>query len=148
MSLTTRVNAIFRKAWRRYGRPTMSVVPPLSAWSLPAGYTFDASRDGIVTSGGATLTDLDAFEASGYFEFGTVYIVPTGQKPDLDAMIAAGIAPSGQVEVWILQSDVDTVNAAFAVEIMGDWFNVIEAGRAPVGHGAGVWARVRLERRS
>lgn len=148
MSLASRVVRIFDHAWKRYGQPTMDVVPPTSSWSLPATYSVSASHDGIETASGAILKDLDAFETSGYFAIDTIYIVPTGRTADLDAMVAAGIAPSGMVDVLILQADVATVDAAFAVEIMGQWYNVVEVARAPVGHSAGVWARVRLQRRS
>lgn len=146
MTLASRVARIFTHAWNRYAQPTMTTVPPLSAWTLPAGYSASAAHDAIETTGGATLTDLDAL--AGYYATSTVYIVPTGRTADLDAMIAAGVAPSGMIDVLIMQADVATVNAAFAVEVMGQWYNVVEVARAPVGHSAGIWARVRLERRS
>lgn len=146
MSLSSRVRRIFAQAWRRYGRPTMSTVPPLADWTLPAGYSFDASRDGILTTAGDVFVDLD--DLSGYYAGSTVYIVPVALTADLDAMQAAGIAPSGMIEVWILQDDVDTVNEAFAVSIMGQWYNILEVGRGPIGHGAGIWSKVRLQRRS
>ena len=146
MSLSSRVAKIFRHAWHRYGEPTMTTVPPLSAWTLPAGYSASASHDGIETTGGQTITDLD--DLAGYYATGTVHIVPTGRTADLDAMVAAGVAPSGMIDVLIMQSDYATVDAAFAVEVLGKWYDVIEVSQAPVGHGTGIWARVRLQRRS
>jgi len=145
MSLTTRVGSIFRRAWRRYGKPTMTTVPPLADWSLPAGYTFDASRDGILTGSGAVLTDLDAL--SPYFSAGTVYIVPLAASDDLRSMVAAGIAPAGSLELYVLAADVPTVQAAFAIKLGGLWFNVASPAVEPSGTGD-MWARVRLERRS
>lgn len=147
MSLSTRVHSIFRRAWQRYGRPTMSAVPPLSAWSLPAGYTFDASRDGILTGSGAVLNDLDAFEASGYFVGEVIYIVPLQSSDDLRTMVAAGVAPAGSLELYVLSADVATVQEAFAIKLGGLWFNVSSPAVEPSGTGD-VWARVRLERRS
>lgn len=146
MSLATQVAVIFRKAWLAYGKPTISVVPPLSSWSLPAGYAYDSSVDAIQTTGGATLNDLDVL--SEYYATSTVYIVPSGNTADLDVLVAAGIVPSGSVEVYILQADVATVNQAFAVQVNGQWYTVREAGRGPVGHSAGIWAKVLLERRA
>ena len=145
MSLTTRVGSIFRKAWRRYGKPTMTTVPPLSAWSLPAGSTFDASRDGILTGSGAVLTDLDSL--SDYYAGSVIYILPLPASDDLRAMVSAGIAPDGQLDVYVLAADLATVSAAFAVEIGGLWFNVASVAAEPSGR-SDVWARVRLERRS
>jgi hypothetical protein len=145
MTLASRVRAVFRRAWQRYGKPTMTIVPPLADWSLPAGYSFDPSRDGIVTGGGATLTDLDAL--SEYYAAGVVYIVPLQASDDLRAMRSAGIAPDGQIEVYVLAADIPTVQAAFAVQVGGLWFNVVSPAVEPSG-AADIWARVRLERRS
>lgn len=146
MTLSTNVRRIFRRAWQAYGKPVMQAVPPVASWSLPAGYTFDSSLEAIRTSGGATLTDLDALAA--YYATRPVYIVPTGRTADLDVLIAAGVVPSGAVEVYVLQSDIATVNAAHAVQINSQWYDVIELAIAPVGHASGIWARVRLKRRS
>lgn len=146
MSLKSQVTAMFMKAWRAYGQPVIAVAPPLGAWSLPAGYAFADEVDGIQTTGGATITDMDALAA--YFAMDTVYIVPVKETADLHVLIATGIVPSGSTEVYVLQDDVATVRAAHAVQVNGEWYNVADAGKGPVGHPAGIWAKVRLERRA
>lgn len=147
MSLAARVRSIFMRAWRAYGKPTILAVPPLAEWSLPAGYAYSASHDGIQTGGGEVLNDLDAFMSSGYFASETVYIVPAQEVDDLRAMVAAGIAPDGMMELYVLAADLATVRAAFAVQVNGQWYDVAGIGAAPSG-AADVWARVRLRRRS
>lgn len=145
ISLATAVPRIFRLAWERYGKPTISVVPPLADWTLPAGYAYDASLDGIVTGGGAVLTSLYAM--SGYFATTEVNIVPTHPSGDTRSLMAAGIIPDGQIEVLVLATDLPTMRAAFAVQVGGLWYNLPKVQPEPIGT-TDVWARVRLERRS
>lgn len=145
MSLVSQVTALFMQAWRAYGKPVISVAPPVASWSLPAGYAFDDQSDGIVTAGGATITDLDGLSA--YFAEASVYIVPIRSDDDTRVLIAAGVIPSGALDVKILAADVATVKAAFAVEVDGEWFNVDSVAVEPSGATSG-WAKVRLVRRS
>jgi hypothetical protein len=146
MNLKAQITAIFLKAWRAYGQPTMDLVPPLASWSLPAGYAFDDQNDGITTTGGDTFTDLDALSV--YFTTDPVYIVPVQETAELRTLIAAGVVPNGTTEVFVLQADVATARAAFAVELSGEWYNVVDSGQGPAGHPTGTWAKVRLERRA
>lgn len=146
MSLRTQITAIFLQAWRAYGKPTLAAVPALSSWSLPAGYTFSDQDDGITTTGGDTFTDLDALSA--YFSTDTIYIVPVQETAELRTLVAAGLVPGGTTEIFVLQSDVATVRTAFAVELSGEWYNVVDSGQGPAGHPTGAWAKVRLERRA
>lgn len=147
MTLASKINRIFNLANRRYGKPYLEAVPPLSSWTLPAGYTADATLDGIRTGSGEVLTDLDAFETSGYFNLSTVYIVPLQSSDDLRSMIAAGIAPAGQLELYVLAADLPTVRAAFAIQVNGQWYDVAGPAAEPSG-ATDVWARVRLQRRA
>lgn len=147
MSLSTRVNAIFRRAWRAYGKPTMTAAPPLDEWTLPAGYAYSVSYDGIQTGSGEILNDLDAFMSSGYFAGEAVYIVPVQDTDDLRSMVAAGIAPDGLLELYVLAADLPTVREAFALQVNGQWYDVAGLGAEPSG-ASDVWARVRLQRRS
>lgn len=144
MTLATRVSKIFVRAWQRYGEPAFAVVPPLSEWSLPVGYTSSLQHDGIETTAGDVFTDLEVL--SGYFATELVYIVPTRAADDTRTMVAAGILPDGTIEVLILSGDIATVRAAFAVKLNDMWFNVMSVAAEPSGT-SDVWARVRLERR-
>lgn len=146
MPLASNVRRIFRQAWKAYGKPMLYAVPPVASWNLPAGYAFDSSLDAIRTADGATLTDLDVLAQ--YYASEPVYIVPTQRTADLEVLVAAGVVPSGTVEVYVLQPDVATLNAAHAVKLHGQWYDVTEPAQAPVGHAPGIWAKVRLQRRS
>ena len=136
------VPRIFRQAWERYGKPALWAIRPLADWSLPAGFAYDRSVDAITDAAGTVLPNPESYWAGDY-----VYIVPIGQTADLRAMVAAGVVPSGMVDVKVLSADLATVRAAHAVQINGDWYDVLEVAQAPVGV-AGVWGTVRLRRRS
>lgn len=123
----------------------MAAVPPIDDWALPAGFAYDESIDAIANSAHTVI--LNPEDYWGPVDY--LYIVPLGRTADVDAMIAAGVIPTGMVDVYILSADVATVRAAHAVEIDGAWYTVIDAGHAPVGTGTiGNWAMVRLQRRS
>lgn len=143
-TLNVMVHRIFRRAWQRYGRPLMYVVHQISEWSLPAGFSYDDETDSIHNAVGTWLPNEGDYWLGDY-----VYIVPTRRTADLDVLIAAGVVPEGTVDVYILHSDVEDVRHAHACEISGDWYDVVDVGRAPVGFETnGVWARVRLRRRA
>lgn len=142
--LSQMIPRIFRLAWHRYGEPSMRVVRPLDEWLLPDGYAYDDATDTVINYYGYILSDEDLFLTAD-----TVYIVPTQRSADLDVLIAAGVVPTGTVDVYILKDDAETVKAAHAIEIDDDWYDVLEVAHAPVGIGdSALWARVRLKRRS
>jgi len=146
MSLATNVASIFNKAWNAYGKPVLTAVRPRSAWSLPAGFAYDDDYDAITDSAGTVLPNPESYWATD-----TVYIVPVKRTADLDVLIAAGVVPAGTVDVYVLAADVATMQAAHACQINTDWYDVIDVGQAPVGYpggATGIWARVRLQRRS
>lgn len=141
--LSTRVKRMFQRTWRAFEKPTLTVVRPVSYWSLPSGWSYNEELDAVVDGSGTVLPNPEDYWASE-----TVYIVPLGETADLLNMMAAGLVPSGTVDVLIMQQDVATVREAHAVQISGDWYDVVEVAETPVGHVSGVWARVRLQRRS
>ena len=146
MSLATNVASIFNRAWKAYGQPILTAVRPYSAWTLPAGFTYDDDYDQITDIAGTVLPNPQS-----YWVTDTVYIVPVKRTADLDVLIAAGVVPAGTVDVYVLAADVATMQAAHACQINGDWYDVIDVGQAPVGYPGGstaIWARVRLQRRS
>lgn len=144
-SLAARIRRVFLRAWRAYGRPRMAAVRPISQWRLPEGFAYDAARDAIADSAGAILANWDAYwEPVDY-----IYIVPADTTADLRAMAAAGVVPSGLMDVYVLAADAPTVEACHAIQIQGDWYDVLEVSHGPAGaSGQGAWAQVRLQRRS
>ena len=141
-SLSSLIPTIFRKAWDRYGRPVMATVPPISDWSLPSGFGYNPTTDRIEDSSGLHLSNWVIYSVVDY-----IYIVPATPSADLQIAIAAGIVPSGTVEAGILGNDVETVRAAFAVQIRDQWYDVLDIQENPLGTSSS-WARVRLTRRS
>ncbi|HEY65543.1 MAG TPA: hypothetical protein G4O02_13335 [Caldilineae bacterium] len=143
VTLARRVRRVFLQAWRRYGRPVMAVIRPVNQWGLPPGYAYDESLDAVIYGDtGDVLPNPEDYWASDY-----IYIVPAREAADMRALVAAGIVPEGITEVFILADDAPTVRAAHAIEIDGQWYDVISVDHAPAGTG-GVWARVQLRRRS
>lgn len=121
----------------------MAVIRPVSQWSLPAGYAYDESVDAVVYGDtGDVLPNPEEYWASDY-----IYIVPARAAADVRALVAAGIVPEGTTEVFILADDAEMVRQGHAVEIDGQWYDVVSVDHSPAGMG-GIWARVTLRRRS
>lgn len=144
MSLSSWIPRIFNHAWKRYGKPKVAAVRPIAQWSLPVGFAYDDDMDVASNAAGAVITNPEDYWAMDY-----IYIVPVQRSADMQMLIAAGEAPSGTAEFYILEDDAATVRAAFAIEFDGDWYDVQEVAHAPLGLGqSGRWARVRVSRRS
>lgn len=146
MSLATNVVSIFNRAWLAYGQPVLTAVRPVSAWNLPAGFTYDPTYDALTNGSGTVLPNPQA-----YWTTDTVYLVPVKRTADLDVLVAAGVVPAGTVDIYVLAADAATMQAAHACQINTQWYDVSDVGQAPVGYpggATGIWARVRLQRRS
>lgn len=144
MSLVTMVRRIFLQAWKQYGKPIMAVVPPIASWSLPAGFSYDRETDQVMDGAGVALLNWGDYYAAEY-----LYIVPIAPSADRMTLAAAGVVPAGSTDVFVMKGDADTARAAHSVQVDGEWYNVVEVARAPLGAGSpGTWARVTLQRRS
>ena len=139
-----RVRGVFLRAWRAYGRPVLSAVRPRAAWSLPAGWAYYAIHDVVLDAAGNVRRDGELAE---YWVSDMVYIVPQTPSADQRALVAAGVAPDGTVEVFILPADVATVRDTFAIEMGGLWYDVVGLGAEPPSM-TNAWYAVRLQRRS
>jgi hypothetical protein len=141
-SLSAKVKKIFNRAWRRYGQPTATVVRPISEWNLPPGYSYNDDYDRIMDTDGYILTgELE------YWVTDTVYIVPNDHSAALRTMIAVGAVPSGSTEFGILTTDLSKIENAHAIQIDGDWHDVVDMAHSPIGT-SGTWALIRVKRRS
>jgi len=143
-TLPQRVRGVFLRAWRAYGRPALSAVRPRAAWSLPAGWAYYAIHDVVLDAAGNVRRDGELAE---YWVSDMVYIVPQTPSADQRALVAAGVAPDGTVEVFILPADVATVRDTFAIEMGGLWYDVVGLGAEPPRM-TNAWYAVRLQRRS
>jgi len=143
-TLAQMIPRMFWQAWRRYGQPLMTVVRPLGDWNLPAGFAYNAELDVIQDAAGTVLPNPEDYWATDL-----VYIVPARQTGETRMLMVAGLVPAGTVDVFVLAADLPAVRAAHAVEIDGDWYDMVNVGMEPVGVGSGaVWGRVTVQRRS
>lgn len=133
----------FRAAQIRLGARSMSVIGPISTWTLPTGYSYKKSTDRIQNASGTVLEP-------GVTHYGgvttSVNYVPTAVSQELRQLITAGLIPDGTIDVMVAAGDVATVRAAWAVTIGSNTYRVGSISEMPYGD-ADV-ARVRLERRS
>lgn len=137
-TLAQRITSIFKRAWTAYGQPTLTAVRPVSQWSLPVGFAYDAHLDRIANAGHVVLPNPED-----YWVTDSVNVVPNVPNRDLRALMAAGIVPSGTVELGIRSEDAATLRNAHAVQYGGEWFNVASVETAGIG-----WTVVRLTRRA
>lgn len=132
----------FRAAQLRLGARTMSVIGPISSWTLPTGYSYRKSADRIMNAANTVLTP----SATEYGAATTsVSYVPTAVSQELRQLITAGVIPDGTIDVMIPAANVAAVRAAWAVKIGSNFYRVGSISEMPYGD-ADV-ARVRLERR-
>lgn len=146
MSLRQQARRIFQRANRRYGQPYLLVVAPLAEWYLPAGFAYDDDVDAIRNGAGVVLPNPES-----YWVTDTVYIVPTATRKydvmaEVFSMTPGGIVPSGTVDLFIEQADVEKVRVAHALQMDKRWYDVQAVQEAPAGYpgGTGLWARVTL----
>lgn len=133
----------FRAAQLRLGARTMSVIGPISGWTLPTGYTYQRATDRIQNATGTVLTP-SATHYSGVTT--SVSYVPTAVSQELRQLVTAGIVPDGTIDVMIPAANVAAVRAAWAVQIGSNFYRVGSISEMPYGD-ADV-ARIRLERRT
>ena len=144
MTLSASISRIFGRAHRAFGSPTMQVARPVSQWTLPAGYSYDATTDTLKDGAGAVVRSYTS-----YIVYDTVNFLPAGTGRDQRALVAAGIVPAGETVIYTLPADVTTLRAAYGVVLDGQWYDVAEVAQGPAGQGAtGAYAAVTLRRRS
>lgn len=145
---------IFRHANRRYGKPYMLVVRPLTQWALPAGFAYDATVDAIANGGGTILPNPED-----YWVTDAVYIVPVASVvstvvediADRYRLSPLGMVASGEIMVWIAgATDIERVQVAHSIQLGNRWYDVENVQEAPSGYPAadGLWALIRLRARS
>src|SRR5512135_1798092 len=121
-TLAQMTKRIFRHAWLRYGQPTMEVVRPMSAWTLPAGFAYDQDVDCIRNGAGVVLRNPEDYWVSDI-----VYILPNksermGSIAELQQMLVAGVVTAGTIGVWVYGTDIAKVKAAHAVKLFDEWY--------------------------
>lgn len=137
---------IFRHANRRFGQPYIQAVRPVTAWSLPAGFSYDRDVDAVTNVTGTVLPNPES-----YWLTDTVYIVPSrfsveNFTAEFMTLTAGGQVAGGAIEMWIAQADIETLRAAHCVLLDKRIYNVESVQEAPSGYPdtSGLWARLRL----
>ena len=128
-------------AHRRYAEPQMTVVRPVSEWTLPAGYSLDTATGNIRNEAGAVLSNPSAYMATA-----TVPVVP-GVAHQGTNILPADITPDDVVMVAVRYSDLVTVRAALYVIYQGETYDVVDSARLSELSTGRMPAHVTLHRR-
>lgn len=136
------VRSMYRAAHRIAGKPVLSIIPPISEWTLAAGVTYDAYRDVFINGSGVpvsaswadqpvTIADYLPDKAMTGLQFGL-----TGITTDDTTNIAL---------LW--DEDVEAaVRAAWGISIDGVLYRVSNVDRSPQGVTPAYLLQVALKR--
>lgn len=141
--MTTRLGYMALAAWRRtwyaLGQPVLTVIGPVSTWTLPTGYSYSAADDTLLDSSGAVVSTPSTYYAST-----TVNAVPARNKGRTLELVAGGVAEDGGTAYAILATDAAALRAAWGVlDAAGVLYRVREVEDVVPG----ATARVHLEKR-
>ena len=126
------------------GSPILICVKPRAAWtSVPVGYSFDASYDAYINSGG-TIWKPTSSAALNAADYATVAILP-GAGTLEKSLVAGGLVDQGDRFVRILPASLATVQAAQWMELDSMTYDLAEATPYPAG--AALWYILRLRKR-
>ena len=128
-------------AHRRYAAPELTVVRPVSEWTLPAGYSLDAATGNIRNEAGVVLANPSAYMATV-----VVPIVPGVTHVGTD-ILPADVTPDDVVTVAVRYSDVMTVRSALYVIYQGETYDVVDSARLSDAQTSRMPAHVTLHRR-
>lgn len=128
-------------AHRRYAAPELTVVQPVSEWTLPAGYSLDSATGNIRNGAGAVIDNPTPYMATV-----TVPIVPGMAHHGTD-ILPADITPDDVVTVAVRYDDVATVRAALYVIYQGEHYDVVDSARLSETATSRMPAHVTLHRR-
>lgn len=128
-------------AHRRYAAPQLTVVRPVSEWTLPAGYSLDDATGNIRNEAGAVLSNPSA-----YMTTVTVPVVPGLAHIGTD-ILPADITPDDVVMVAVRYGDVATVRTAQYVIYQGETYDVVDSARLSEAQTGRMPAHVTLHRR-
>lgn len=136
--------ASFARMRAMAGWPVLTCVKPRAQWtSTPSGYSFDASYDAYINSGGTIwkpVTSADLNTA----DYSTVAFLP-GAGTLEKALVAGGIVDQGERFGRILPGSLATVQAAQWLELDSMTYDLAEATPYPAG--AAMWYMLRLRKR-
>jgi hypothetical protein len=134
----------FARMRQMAGNPVLIYVKARTAWtSVPAGYTFDASYDAYINSGG-TIWKPTSSASLNANDYGTVAFLPGAGSLE-KALTAGGLVDQGDRFGRILPGSLATVQAAQWLELDGMTYDLAEATPYPAG--AAMWYVLRLRKR-
>ena len=123
------VRSMFCAAHRVSGRPTLSIIPPVSEWVLPTGVTYDAYRDKFINGAGVPTSVSWATQAVTIADY-----IPDRAMTGLTFGMT-GVTTEDTTNVALLWEEETeaALRAAWGVAIDGDLYRVTSVDRAPKG---------------
>lgn len=118
------------------GKPTMRCIQPRSAWTVPAGYTFDTGLDRYVNGSGTVWEPTTSS-----LPYNNVNILPPVGS-ELFELTAGGVVDAGSKTARILAADRATVEAAEFVLVDSLEYRVIESTPNVTGNPTGYTVRM------
>ena len=137
-----RYSKAFARIWSAHGSPTLSIVDPVSGWTLDPGVTYDAYQDQFIDSEGA----VTAVSWSGQPATSANFI-PT-RKANMVELSIGGMATEGDISRNVViewSSTLQTkIAACYGVVISSSLYHVKSWEVYPMGTSAPVEIRLEL----
>jgi hypothetical protein len=141
----TRYIRAFARIHALHGSPTLDIIPPVSAWTLPAGVTYNAQYDQFVNASNV----VQAVNYASWATETTVDFVPTRRKNDVALTIGGGLTTANVSRNAVIEwtSAIQTkVAAAWGVTIGSTLYRVKSWEVYPEGAAAPVEIRLELDK--
>lgn len=135
-------NRLWGIAWRRWGKPTMTLVKPTTQWNLPAGYSLDPNTGNIRDEDGVVLAN-----PSSYMTTQSIGVVPGDHAVIGTSNVAIDVPPDDMTVVKVRYSDLPAVREAQYVILDGENYDVVSDARSRQIAGNTIPADVILKRR-
>jgi len=123
------IAGIFNRSRIVQKNPIVTVVKPITEWTLPAGYTVDYTLDMITDDFDAVVSDYSSF-----WETQDVNVLMENRNLAVKGNTLAGMSDSGAQVFYVLAKDVDLVLAAFRIIIGDVQYNVSTVSPEPPGN--------------
>lgn len=118
----------FQKLWRLAGQPTLTVIPPLTTWTLTPGVTFDPHRGQFVQNGRQVTVDWKTQTLL------TLPFLPQPQQNEV-ALLMPGVATTPKTGVTLLWTPENeaAIKAAWGVGVSNRLYRVSHWELDPLG---------------
>lgn len=113
----------FAEIWKAYGRPYMRIYDPISAWTLPAGVTYNPTNDRFEDGDGDAVS-LSYITSAAYRQVRYVPRTRKGRASVVAAEMAEGFVEQPALTVYMEWSaaNVAALSACWAIQIGGIFY--------------------------